>query len=156
MKGSRYMVANPPVPLKDIYADLNFEMTGHSESYGRHNFYMTGCKLSSLDDLIKLFPDAGDINLIDTIQMAGSLFFASDNIAFSRITVTPEGTTTGIPSGTFATTTMAPHIHTVTDEADKFDFDNMADLTTYFAKVVIWLSKSTAEINWSDPLFTWV
>ncbi len=153
MKGSRYLVANPPVPLKDVYADLNFEMTGHSESYGRHNYYMTGCKLSNLDDIIKSFSDAGDITLIDTIQMAGSLFYASDNAAFSRILVSPEGMTSGIPSGTFATTTMAPHIHSVTDEADKFDFENMADLTTYFAKVVIWLSKSTMEINWTDPSF---
>ena len=154
MRGSRYFVANPPVPLKDIYTDINFEMTGHSESYGRHNYYMTGCKLSNLDDLIKSYPDAGDITLIDTIQVAGSLFYASDNIAFSRIVVSPEGITSGIPSGTFATTTMAPYIHSVADEADKFDYDNMADLASYFTKVVLWLSKSTMEINWTDPSFT--
>jgi hypothetical protein len=154
MRGSRYFVANPPVPLKDIYADLNFEMTGHSESYGKDNYYMTGCKFSNLDDLIKTFSGAGRITLIDTIQMAGSLFYASDNIAFSRISVSPEGITTGIPSGTFATTTMAPYIHSVTDEADKFDYDNMAELTSYFTKVVLWLSESRQEINWTDPLFT--
>jgi hypothetical protein len=154
MRGSRYLVANPPVPLKDIYADLNFEMTGHSESYGKHNYYMTGCKFSNLDDLIKTYPDRGMINLIDTIQMAGSLFYASDNIAFSRISVSPEGITTGIPSGTFATTTMAPYIHSVTDEADKFDYENMAELTSYFANLVLWLSESKQEIVWTDPLFT--
>ena len=154
MKGSRYFVANTPVPLSGIYADLNFEMIGHSESFGKHNFYMTGCKLSNLDDLIKSYPDAGEITLIDTIQMANSLFYASDNIAFSRVSVSPEGITSGIPSGTFATTTMAPYIHSVTDEADKFDFDNMAELTTYFAKVVLWLSDSRQEVSWTDPAFT--
>jgi hypothetical protein len=154
MRGSRYFVANTPVPLKDIYANLNFEMTGHSESYGKSNYYMTGCKFSNLDDLIKSYPGRGAITLIDTIQMAGSLFYASDNIAFSRISVSPEGITTGIPSGTFATTTMAPYIHSVTDEADKFDYENMAELTGYFANLVLWLSESKQEINWTDPLFT--
>lgn len=154
MRGSRYFVANTPVALKDVYANLNFEMTGHSESYGKNNYYMTGCRFSNLDDLIKSYPDKGEITLIDTIQMAGSLFYASDNIAFSRISVSPEGITTGIPSGTFATTTSAPYIHSVTDEAGKFDYENMAGLTSYFSNVVLWLSETKKEVTWTDPLFT--
>jgi len=154
MRGSRYFVANPPVPVKNIYADINFEMIGHSESYGKGNYYMTGCKISDLDDLIKKFNAPGQINLIDTIIMADRLFYASDNIAFSRISQSPEGVITGVPSGTFATTTMAPHIHAPNDEAALFDFDNMADLTNYFSEMVLWLSKSKSEINFTDPKFT--
>jgi hypothetical protein len=65
-----------------------------------------------------------------------------------------EGITTGIPSGTFATTTMASHIHSPADEAKLFDFDNMADLTNYFSGMVLWLSKSKKEINFTDPKFS--
>jgi leucyl aminopeptidase len=154
MRGSRYFVANTPVPVKKIYADLNFEMTGHSETYGKGNFYMTGCKVSDLDDLLKTYSGPGKINLIDTIQLANQLFYASDNIAFSRMSQSPEGIITGIPSGTFATSTMAPHVHAPFDEARLFDFDNMADLTNYFSGMVLFLSKSKSEINFTDPKFT--
>jgi hypothetical protein len=154
MRGSRYFVANSPVPVKNIYADVNFEMIGHSESYGKGNYYMTGCKISDLDDLIKTFNGPGKINLIDTIKLANQLFYSSDNIAFSRMSQSPEGIISGIPSGTFATSTMAPHVHAPFDEAKLFDFDNMADLTNYFSAMVLWLSKSKSEINFTDPKFT--
>jgi hypothetical protein len=70
------------------------------------------------------------------------------------MSTSPEGIITGIPSGTFATSTMAPHVHAPFDEAKLFDFDNMADLTNYFSGMVLWLSKSKSEINFTDPKFT--
>lgn len=153
MRGSRYFVANPPVPLKNIYANINFEMIGHSEYLGRNKYYMTGTHLSSLDDLIAEYNRGGDFQLVDTIQVARNLFFASDNVAFSRITVA-EGITTGIPSGTFATTTHAAYIHSPADEAGLFDFENMTSLVNYFSGMVVWLSKNRSEIVWTDPKFT--
>jgi hypothetical protein len=151
-RGSRFFVANSPIPLKNIYADLNFEMTGHSEYLGKNNYYMTGCNLSNLDDLIGEFDKESGFKLIDTIQIAKSLFYQSDNIAFSRIKTT-DNITQGIPSGTFATTTMAGYIHNVTDEVQLFDFDNMAALVNHFSSLVLWLSDSKAEIKWTDPKY---
>jgi hypothetical protein len=152
MRGSRYFVANSPMDLKHAYADLNFEMIGHSEYLGKNNYYMTGCPLSNLDDLIGEFNKKSVFQLIDTIQMAKNLFYASDNISFSRIS-TANDQTKGIPSGTFATTTMGPHIHNVTDEVQLFDFDNMAALVNHFSSLVIWLSDNKTKINWTDPKF---
>ncbi len=152
MKGSRHFVANSPLPLKKAYADFNIEMIGHSEYLGKNNYYMTGCTLSSLDDLIDEFNKKSGFTLVDTIQIAKSLFYASDNISFSRIS-TSDGITRGIPSGTFATTTMGPHIHNVTDEAELFDFDNMAALVNHFSSLVLWLSENKTEIKWTDPKF---
>jgi hypothetical protein len=152
MRGSRYFVANSPMPLKNAYADLNFEMIGHSEYLGKNNYYMTGCTLSSLDDLIGEFNKKSGFILVDTIQMAKNLFYASDNISYSRFS-TADGITKGIPSGTFATTTMGPHIHNVTDEVKLFDFDNMAALVNHFSSLVLWLSDNKTEINWTDPKF---
>jgi Zn-dependent M28 family amino/carboxypeptidase len=151
-RGSMFFISHLPVPVENIYADINFEMIGHSESFGKNNFYMTGCKQSNLDDVIKTFPDARKISLIDTVSMADQLFYASDNIAFSIISA-KDGVMTGIPSGTFATTTMSPYIHTPRDEASLFDFDNMAELTDYFSRMVVWLSKNHSEIVWTDPKF---
>jgi Zn-dependent M28 family amino/carboxypeptidase len=152
MRGSRYFVSHSPILLKNIYADLNFEMIGHSEYLGKGNYYMTGCLNSNLDDLIGDYNKNTEFKLIDTISLANNLFYSSDNIAFSRITAA-DGITTGIPSGTFATTTMAEYIHKPSDEVELFDFDNMAELVNHFSSVVIWLSAIKSEIKWTDPKF---
>lgn len=153
MRGSRYFVSNPPVPLRNIYVDLNFEMTGHSELLGKNKYYMTGCLNSNLDDLIKKYNRRFDFQLIDTIKIANMLFYGSDNLAFSSISV-DDGITLGIPSGTFATSTLADYYHNVTDEAGLFDFDNMAGIIRYFSDLVIWLSKRHSDIEWTDPKFS--
>jgi hypothetical protein len=152
IRGSRYFISNCPVPLNKIYADINFEMTGHSEELGKGRFYMTGCSYSGLDELVKQFEQHENIKLVDTVKMAEQLFFASDNIAFSRISFS-NGITTGIPSGTFATTTMAPYIHEVNDEAGLFDFENYALLVDNFSRMVVWLSENKSPLEWSRNTF---
>lgn len=153
MRGSRNFVANPSIPLKNIYADVNFEMIGHSEFLGKKKYYMTGCQNSNLDDLIGQYNRKTEFQLVDTIKLAEALFSSSDNIAFSRLS-NADGVTTGIPSGTFATTTMASYIHSPSDEAKLFDFENMADLVNYFSEMVVWLSENKSEISWTNPKFT--
>ena len=152
MRGSRYFVANSPVLIKNIYININFEMTGHSEYLGKNRYYMTGCRISDLDNLIGEYNRATEWKLIDTIEISNNLFFASDNIAFSRIS-TVEGVTSGIPSGTFATTALADYIHSPTDEGNLFDYENMADLVEYFSNLIIWLSESKSEVQFTDPSF---
>jgi bacterial leucyl aminopeptidase len=153
MRGSRYFVSNPPVLLKNIYADLNFEMTGHSEYLGKNKYYMTGCLVSNLDDLIAEQNKGTEFQLIDTISIANMLFNSSDNIAFSRVSVS-DGIILGIPSGTFATSATTDYLHNVTDEAELFDFDNMAALIGHFSDLVIWLSNNKSDIKWTDPKFS--
>lgn len=153
MRGSRNFVANPSVPMKNIYVDINFEMIGHSEYLGKKKYYMAGCQNSNLDDLIGEYNKKTEFQLVDTIKIAEVLFGSSDNIAFSRIS-NANGVTTGIPSGTFATTTMASHVHSPSDEAKYFDFENMADLVGYFSEMVVWLSDNNSEIVWTNPKFT--
>lgn len=152
MRGSRFFVANSPVPLKSIYADINFEMIGHSEFLGKNNYYMTGCLNSNLDDLIGDYNKMTDFKLVDTVEIAHVLFNSSDNIAFSRLSIS-EGLITGIPSGTFATTTNASYIHQPSDEAELFDFENMAGLVNHFSGMVLWLSDCKSEVIWTDPKF---
>jgi bacterial leucyl aminopeptidase len=153
MKGSRYFVSNPLVPLKNIYTDLNFEMTGHSEYLGKNKYYMTGCLYSNLDDLIKGYNKGSGFQLVDTIPLANMLFNASDNISFSGASVA-DGIKQGIPSGTFATSATPDYLHNVTDEAELFDFDNMASLISYFSDLVIWLSNNKSDVEWTDPGFS--
>lgn len=153
MRGSRHFVANPPVPLKDVYVNINFEMTGHSEYLGKNRYYMTGCKISDLDDLISEYNKESDWILVDTIAVANNLFRASDNISFSRMSVS-EGVSIGIPSGTFATTAIAEYIHSPEDESELFDYENMASLVGYFSNMIIWLSESNYDLQFTDPSYT--
>jgi Zn-dependent M28 family amino/carboxypeptidase len=153
MRGSRYFVSASPVPLKNIIADINFEMIGHSEYLGKNNYYMTGCPYSNLDDVIGEYNKKTDIRLIDTITLANQLFFDSDNISLSKISFN-DGIIQGIPSGTFATTALSDYLHSVDDEAELFDFENMANLVNYFSDMILWLSNSDSEIKWTDPKFT--
>ena len=46
---------------------------------------------------------------------------------------------------------MGPYLHSVNDEIDLFDFENMADLVNYFGGMVLWLSNTDSEIKWTDP-----
>ena len=100
--------------------------------------------------MIKEFNEGKDHKLIDTIALSERLFFMSDNIAFARLG-SVDDVSMGIPSGTFATTTFADHIHSPDDEAEFFDFKNMAGLVDHFTEMVIMLSDSEKEINWTDP-----
>jgi len=152
IRGSRYFVANSPVPLKNAYANINFEMTGHSELLGKNNYYMTGCKVSNLDDLIGEYNRKSDWKLIDTIKIANNLFTGSDNIAFSRI-LTVDKVSQGIPSGTFATATIQSYYHKPFDEGKLFDYENMAGLVNYFGDLIIWLSKNKSEVVFTDPSY---
>ena len=152
MRGSRFFVANSPVPVKNIYADINFEMTGHWEYLGKNSYYMTGCKISDLDDLIGEYNKNSQWKLIDTIKAANSLFYSSDNIAFSRIS-TADNITSGIPGATFATTALSAYIHSPRDEGKLFDYENMAGLVRYFSDMVIWLSRNKTDVHFTDPSF---
>jgi hypothetical protein len=152
MRGSRAFVSEKALPFPAVYANLNFEMTGHSEFLGKGNYYMTGCKMSGLDDAVKEFNKSGRFRLIDTVAMAENLFFASDNIAFSRLSVIAD-TVIGIPSGTFATTAFADYIHSPSDEARFFDFENMASLVNHFSELTLWMSNRKEDIVWTNPKF---
>jgi Zn-dependent M28 family amino/carboxypeptidase len=148
MRGSRFFVQHSPVDLNSIYADLNFEMTGHSEFLGTGKYYMTGCKNSNLDDIISNTSNK-NFKLVDSIPVTDFLFNSSDNISFSKISVDND-TSIGIPSGTFATTAISNYLHTVTDESKYCDFNNMSGFVSYFSDIILTLSNSREEIYWTN------
>ena len=63
LHGSRHLASNMPLPDENAYANVNFEMTGHSEDLGRGNYLMTGYSFSNLDDVIQEFNKGNSQNL---------------------------------------------------------------------------------------------
>jgi Zn-dependent M28 family amino/carboxypeptidase len=152
MRGSRHFVKYLPVPANKVFANLNFEMTGHSEELGPNNFYMTGCSFSNLDEIIAGYEGRSGIRLIDDLPVADILFNASDNISFSKMSLS-DGGYSGIPSGTFATSTVKSYLHTPYDEISLFDLGNMTSIVNHFCEVVLELSVEKKKINWTDQMF---
>lgn len=153
MRGSRYLASNLPVAPADLWVNLNFEMTGHSEELGKKRYYTTGQSMTGLDEAVADFTKGTPFQLVDTILIAERLFRSSDNISFSRMSE-ENGVITGIPSATFATTTMGAHIHSPADETKLFDFENMTSLINHFSDLVIYLSEYRGEIEWTNPDYT--
>jgi len=151
LHGSRFLANNPPVDLEDIYVNINFEMTGHSEELGKNSYHMTGCSFSNLDELVKEFEKNLDIAIADTV-ISERFFFMSDNRSFSRIRQ-EDDISYGIPSGTFVTSSRAHHIHTPYDEVELIDFENMADLVNHFSEMIIWLSYCKRPVEWTNDSF---
>jgi Zn-dependent M28 family amino/carboxypeptidase len=150
MRGSRYLASNLPVAPADLWVNLNFEMIGHSEELGKNRYYTTGQSMTGLDEVVADFTKGTSFRLVDTIAVAERLFRSSDNISFSRMSE-ENGVITGIPSATFATTTMGPHIHSPADETELFDFENMTSLINHFSELVIYLSEYRGDIEWTNP-----
>ena len=152
LRGSRHIAQNPPFPLEDVFVNINFEMTGHSEFLGKNNYYMSGYDYSNLDEIIHGHNKNTGYKLIDTIALANRLFYMSDNASFAS--VYREGDINyGIPGATFATTTFADYIHSPFDEARLFDFDNMASLVSHFTGLILFLSETDENLNWTDIRF---
>lgn len=152
MRGSRYLVSNLPVAPSDLWVNLNFEMTGHSGELGKNRYYTTGQSMTGIDEVVAGYIRGTSFQLVDTIPIAERLFRSSDNISFSRMSE-DNGVITGIPSATFATTTMGAHIHSPADEIDLFDIENMTGLMNHFSELVIYLSGYRGEIEWTTPGF---
>lgn len=150
MRGSRHLAANLPVDPSSLWINLNFEMTGHSEELGNNRYYTTGQSFTEIDEVVAEFNRGTEFQLVDTIAIAERLFFSSDNASFARMGE-DNGKKIGIPSATFATTTMGAHIHSPIDEVSLFDFDNMARLINHFSELVIYLSNYRGEIEWTNP-----
>ena len=151
LHGSRYIANNPPVPLEDLYVNINFEMTGHSEDLGKGRYAVTGSSFTNLDELVKEFEVNSPVAIADSV-LSDRFFYMSDNISFSRIK-REEDITYGIPSGTFGTSTTPTHIHTPSDEVELFDFENMATLVNHFSEMILWLSRCKEPVVWTSPNF---
>lgn len=113
----------------NLYAMLNFEMTGVPLKGKDYFLYITGYNKSNLADVSNTYTDEKLIGFLPTAKEF-NLFERSDNFPFHEVF--------NVPSHTYCTFdfTNFDHYHKVGDEASIMDFDHMAQVVNKMIPVL--------------------
>src|SRR6185503_11860507 len=134
--GSRHFLDNPPVPLTQIIANLNFEMLGRPDpKVGADKLWLTGYERSNLGpELAKQ-----GASLVADPHPEQNFFRRSDNYGFAL---------RGVIAQTVSSYGLHTDYHRVTDEVIRVDFPFMTRAISSMVKQVQWLANSTFRPEW--------
>jgi len=134
--GSRYFRDNPPVPLTQIVANLNFEMLGRPDpKVGADKLWLTGYERSNLGPELAKQGAA----LVADPHPEQHFFQRSDNYSFAL---------RGVIAQTVSSFGLHTDYHRVTDEVSKVDFPFMTRAINSMVKPIQWLADSTFRPEW--------
>ncbi|HSK65038.1 MAG TPA: M20/M25/M40 family metallo-hydrolase [Pyrinomonadaceae bacterium] len=133
--GSRYFIANPPVPLTQIVADVHFEMLGRPDPKVPNGLWLTGYERSNLGaELVKQ-----GASLVADPRPEQSFFQRSDNYGFAL---------RGVIAHTVSSFGLHTDYHRPSDEVSKIDFPFMTRSINSLVKPIQWLANSTFRPAW--------
>lgn len=115
--GSRYFVANTPVPLHQIVFNLNNDNTGYNNTSA---ISVLGSGRTSADEDIRNAATAYQFTYLPEPSPEENLFMRSDNIPLARIGIPAITFTMGIETDTKE---AHNHYHQVSDEVSSLDLD---------------------------------
>lgn len=134
--GSRHFIANPPVPLPQIVADLTFEMLGRPDAkVPAGTLWLTGFERSTLGPELARQGAA----LVADPHPEQNFFRRSDNYPLAL---------RGVLAHTVSSFGLHSDYHRVSDEIDKIDFPFMTRSLNSLVKPVQWLANSTFRPAW--------
>ena len=134
--GSRHFRDNPPVPLTQIVANLNFEMLGRPDpNVGADKLWLTGFERSNLGrELAKQ-----GAPLVADPYPAQNFFQRSDNYNLALL---------GVIAQTVSSFGLHKDYHRVSDDITKIDFPFMTRAINSMVKPIQWLANSTFRPEW--------
>jgi hypothetical protein len=133
--GSRHFIANPPLPLTQIVADVHFEMLGRPDAKVPSGLWLTGYERSDLGaQLVKQ-----GASLVADPRPEQSFFQRSDNYAFAL---------RGVIAHTVSSFGMHTDYHRPSDDASKIDFPFMTRSINSLVKPIRWLANSKFRPAW--------
>ena len=144
LRGSRYYVAHPLVPLAKTIAQLNLEQLGRTDApEGPHlnSANVTGFDFS---DMVPVVVDAGrrvGIAVTKVAEASDKYFNRSDNGPLAKA---------GVPAHTLSVTYEFPDYHAVGDEWQKIDYDNMAKVDQAVGIAVLRLAQALNAPHWNE------
>ncbi len=142
--GSKHLAARLKEQDINLYTMINFEMIGVPMVDKEYNAYFTGFDLSNMATKMN---DYVDYNLLGLLPKAKEfqLFYRSDNYPFYKAFNKPSHAIS-----TFDFTNF-DHYHKVGDEADKMDYEFMADLVNRLIPAFETMSNTaTQEIKMNE------
>ena len=134
--GSRYFIANSPVPLPQIVADLNLEMLGRPDpKVPPGTLWLTGFERSTLGpELVRQ-----GAALVADPRPEQNFFRRSDNYILAL---------RGVIAHTVSSFGMHTDYHRPSDEVSKIDFPFMTKSLNSLVKPVRWLANSKFRPTW--------
>jgi hypothetical protein len=138
--GSQHFLANPPIPLTQIVADLHFEMLGRpDQKVPPGKLWLTGYERSNLGpELAKQ-----GAPLVADPHPEQRFFQRSDNYNLAL---------RGVIAHTVSSFGLHTDYHRPSDEVSKIDFPFMTRALNSLVKPIQWLANSTFRPTWQPGL----
>lgn len=137
-QGDQFFLEHPPVPLKNIVANLEFEMIGRADPAVKPDqLWLTGF------DRTNLGPELAHhgAKLVADPHSEQNFFRRSDNYALAR---------QGIVAQTVSSFGLHKDYHRPSDEITRIDFDHMEQAIRSMTKPVKWLANSEFKPEWVE------
>ena len=136
--GSQYFVANSPVPLTQIVADITFEMLGRPDTkVAPNSLWLTGFERSNLGPVLA---KQGALLVADP-HPEQNFFQRSDNYTLAL---------RGIIAHTVSSFGLHTDYHRVSDDISKIDFSFMTRSIQSMVKPIRWLANSSFKPSWVE------
>jgi len=143
LRGSRYYVEHPLVPLAKTVADLNLEQVGRTDAPEGPHIKMANVTGFDFSDMTPVLIDAGKrvgIVVSKDAQASDKYFKMSDNEPLAKA---------GVPAHTLSVTYEFPDYHAVGDEWQKIDYDNMAKVDQAVGIATLRLAQAITAPRWN-------
>lgn len=138
--GARYFLQNPTFPLKDVVANLEFEMIGRPDAKIKADeLWLTGW------DRTNLGPELAKqgAKLVGDPHPGEQFFMRSDNYALAQ---------RGVIAQTVSSFGLHPDYHKTTDTIDKIDFTHMDQAIASMIGPVTWLANTDFKPAWIEGM----
>lgn len=137
-QGNQYFLQHPPVPLKNIVANLEFEMIGRADTAVKPGeLWLTGFDRSNLGpELAK-----HGAHLVADPHPQQHFFQRSDNYALAK---------QGIIAHTVSSFGLHKDYHRPSDDVSHIDFDHMEEAIHSMLGPVEWLADSEFKPEWME------
>lgn len=137
-QGNEYFLEHPPVPLKSIVANLEFEMIGRPDPAVKPDeLWLTGYERSNLGPELARH----GAKLVADPHPSEHFFQRSDNFALAR---------QGIVAHTVSSFGLHKDYHRPGDDLAHIDFTHMEQAIEYMLKPVRWLLNSDFTPQWVE------
>jgi hypothetical protein len=112
---------------KQVMAMFNIEMIGTESKWGKNSAYITGFEKTDMGEILQKNLKGTSFTFYPDPYTEQKLFYRSDNATLARL---------GVPAHTISTSKMdsEKYYHTVNDEIETLDLDNMAAIIKSIAE----------------------